>query len=73
MPLLFDSGIRRYKGVFKALAAGADMACLGRPVLYGLALGGWLGVQSVPELLGRELRMVMQLAGPQTVEDSKRT
>ena len=73
VPILFDSGIRRGQDVFKALAAGADVVCLGRPVLYGLALGGWLGVQSVLELLGQELSMVMQLAGTQTVADIKRT
>jgi lactate oxidase len=73
VPIMFDSGIRRGQDVFKALALGADVVCLGRPVLYGLALGGWMGVQSVLELLSQELSMVMQLAGTQTVEDIKRT
>jgi lactate oxidase len=73
VPIIFDSGIRRGQDVFKALASGADIVGLGRPAYYGLALGGWKGVQSVLELLNKELRMVMQLAGAQTVEDVKRT
>lgn len=45
----------------------------GRPVQYGLALGGWKGVQSVLEFINKELNMVRQPAGAQTVEDVKRT
>jgi len=73
VPLIFDSGIRRGADVFKALAAGADVVALGRPVLYGLALGGWQGVQSVLEQLDRELRTVMQLAGAASVADIRNT
>jgi lactate oxidase len=73
VPIILDSGIRRGQDVFKALASGADVVGLGRPVYYGLALGGWKGVQSVLELMNKELSMVMQLAGAQTVEDIKRT
>lgn len=36
-PIVFDSGIRRGEHMFKALAAGADIVGIGRPVLYGLA------------------------------------
>ncbi|WP_204329435.1 alpha-hydroxy-acid oxidizing protein [Rhizobium leguminosarum] len=71
VPIIFDSGIRRGQDVFKALASGADVVGLGRPVYYGLALGGWKGVLSVLELINKELSMVMQLAGAQTVEDIK--
>lgn len=73
VPIILDSGIRRGQDVFKALASGADVIGLGRPVFYGLALGGWKGVQSVLELMNKELAMAMQLAGAQTVEDIKRT
>lgn len=69
VPIIFDSGIRRGQDVFKALASGADVVAIGRPVLYGLALGGWQGVQSVLELLNRELAMTMQLAGVETVAE----
>ena len=71
VPIIFDSGIRRGSHVFKALAAGADVVALGRPVLYGLNLGGALGVQSVYEHLNRELKITMQLAGTKNVEEIK--
>ncbi len=43
VPIVFDSGIRRGTDVFRALALGADVVAAGRPVMYGLALGGYLG------------------------------
>lgn len=73
VPVIFDSGVRRGIDVFKALASGADAVALGRPVLYGLALGGWQGVQSVLQQIERELRTVMQLAGAADVGDIRRT
>jgi len=71
--IIFDSGVRRGQDVFKALASGADVVAVGRPVIYGLALGGWQGVRSVLELLNRELSMTMQLAGVHTVADIRAT
>lgn len=71
VPVILDSGIRRGQDVFRALASGADVVGLGRPVYYGLALGGWMGVKAVLDLLNSELRMVMQLAGTATVADIK--
>lgn len=71
VPIIFDSGVRRGEHIFKALASGADIVALGRPVLYGLALGGWKGVRSVLEYFEKDLNRVMQLAGTQTVEDIK--
>lgn len=73
VPIVFDSGVRRGEHIFKALASGADIVALGRPVLYGLALGGWKGVQSVLEYFERDLKRVMQLAGTQTIEDVKKS
>lgn len=73
VPIIFDSGIRRGLDVFKAIAAGADVVALGRPVLYGLALGGAQGVHSVLQHLNNELRAVMQLAGTANVADIRRT
>lgn len=73
VPIIFDSGIRRGQHVFKALASGADVVGIGRPVLYGLALGGEKGVESVFRHLCRELVTVMQLAGARTIEDVKHT
>ncbi|KRK80425.1 lactate oxidase [Companilactobacillus nodensis] len=71
VPIIFDSGVRRGSHVFKALASGADMVAMGRPVIYGLALGGADGVYSVVEHLNDEFKTIMQLAGTKTIEDVK--
>ncbi len=63
VPIIFDGGVRRGTDVFKALALGADLVGCGRPIFYGLALGGSLGVQSVLEHLRQTLTLTMQLAG----------
>ena len=71
VPIIFDSGVRRGSDVFKALAAGADLVAIGRPAIYGLALGGAQGVASVFNHLNDELKIIMQLAGTKTIEDVK--
>ncbi len=71
VPIIFDGGIRRGQDVFKAIASGADVVAIGRPVIYGLALGGWRGVFDVFEWLEQDLKRVMWLAGAQTVNEIK--
>ena len=71
VPIVFDSGVRRGQHVFKALASGADLVAIGRPVIYGLALGGSVGVRQVFEHINDELKTVMQLSGTQTIEEVK--
>ena len=73
VPIIFDSGVRRGSHVFKALASGADVVAVGRPILYGLHLGGSEGVHSVIEHLNKELRINMMLAGAKDVEAIKKT
>lgn len=73
VPIVFDSGIRRGQHVFKAIASGADVVAIGRPVFYGLTLGGAQGVASIFRHLQKELVTVMQLAGTQNVERIKHT
>ena len=72
VPIVFDSGVRRGQDVFRALALGADVVAVGRPVMYGLALGGHLGVQSVLEYLKNDLYIVMQLAGTPDIKSITR-
>lgn len=71
VPIIFDSGIRNGTHIFKAIASGADVVAIGRPVIYALALGGWRGVVSLFDYLKQDLRRVMWLAGAQTVDDIK--
>jgi len=73
VPVIFDSGVRRGEHVFKALASGADLVAIGRPIIYGLNLGGAQGVTDVIEHLNQELGITMQLAGTKTIADVKNT
>jgi isopentenyl diphosphate isomerase/L-lactate dehydrogenase-like FMN-dependent dehydrogenase len=63
VPVIVDSGFRRGRDVFKALALGADAVCIGRPYLWGLGAFGTAGVERVLEILERELRIVMTQMG----------
>ena len=61
--LLFDSGIRRGADVFKAMALGAKAVLVGRPYVYGLALGGAAGVKEVMQHLLADVDLTLGLAG----------
>jgi isopentenyl diphosphate isomerase/L-lactate dehydrogenase-like FMN-dependent dehydrogenase len=63
IPILVDGGFRRGVDIFKALAIGADAVCIGRPYLWGLSSFGQEGIETVLDLLRRELIMMMQQAG----------
>jgi isopentenyl diphosphate isomerase/L-lactate dehydrogenase-like FMN-dependent dehydrogenase len=67
LALLFDSGVRTGADVFKALALGADAVCLGRPYVWGLALGGQAGVEHVLRCLLAELDLTLALSGYTTL------
>ncbi|MFD0634052.1 alpha-hydroxy acid oxidase [Catenulispora yoronensis] len=62
-PVLFDGGVRGGGDAFAALALGAKAVFLGRPVLWGLAVGGAGGVAGVLNLATEELGHTMALAG----------
>jgi L-lactate dehydrogenase (cytochrome) len=63
LAILFDSGVRGGADVLKALALGADAVCLGRPYLWGLALDGQAGVETVLKIVLAELDLTMALCG----------
>ena len=67
--LVADGGVRRGIDVLKALALGADLVAVGRPILWGLAVDGSDGVQRVLEILREELSRSMALAGCPTIEE----
>ncbi|MGH8862336.1 MAG: alpha-hydroxy-acid oxidizing protein, partial [Jatrophihabitantaceae bacterium] len=61
--VLFDSGIRTGSDVVKALALGARAVLVGRPWVYGLALGGTDGVRHVLRSLLADLDLSLALSG----------
>jgi lactate 2-monooxygenase len=63
LPLLFDSGVRSGADIVKALALGADAVLLGRPYLWGLALDGRAGVETVLKMLLAEFDLTLALTG----------
>lgn len=69
LPVLLDSGVRGGADIFKALALGATAVLIGRPYVYGLAVGGAAGVQEVLENLGADFELTMGLAGCASVEE----
>ena len=71
--VLFDSGTRTGADVFKALALGADAVTLGRPYLYGLAVGGRPGVVEVVRDVIAELDLVMGLSGTTSLAEVDRS
>src|SRR3989442_1400529 len=64
-----DGRVRRGTDVLKALALGAKAVLVGRPILWGLALGGADGVRAVLDQLHTELDTAMALAGRVKVKD----
>jgi 4-hydroxymandelate oxidase len=61
--VLVDGGVRWGTDVLKALALGARAVLVGRPIVWGLAVGGQAGAQRVLEILREELSTAMALAG----------
>jgi lactate 2-monooxygenase len=63
LAVLFDSGIRSGADAIKALALGADAVLLGRPYVWGLALEGQQGVETVLKMVLAELDLTLALCG----------
>lgn len=68
-PVLFDSGVRSGSDVVKALALGARAVGVGRPYLYGLALGGADGAAHVLRSILAEADLLMAVNGYPTLAD----
>ena len=71
IPILFDGGIRRGTDIIKAIALGASAVMIGRPIMYGLATAGALGVAHTLKILKEELEVSMIFTGCKDVEAIK--
>jgi lactate 2-monooxygenase len=69
IPVLFDSGIRSGSDILIALALGASAVLIGRPWVYGLAIGGAAGAEAVLRNLIAELDLNLGLSGHTSIAD----
>ena len=72
IPILFDGGIRRGTDIIKAIALGASAVMIGRPIMYGLATAGALGVAHTLKILKEELEVSMIFTGCKSIEEIKK-
>jgi lactate 2-monooxygenase len=69
IPIIIDSGIRSGADVFKALAMGATAVSIGRPYVYGLAIGGERGVYEVLRNFMSDFELTMGLSGCKNIAE----
>ena len=67
--ILFDGGVRTGTDMLRALALGANIVAIGRPLVYGLAVAGAEGVSRVLEMYGEEFRSAMAFCGATSLRD----
>jgi 4-hydroxymandelate oxidase len=72
IPIMIDSGFRTGMDVYKALALGATAVGIGRPGMWGLSSFGQEGVETVIELMRRELQVIMAQTDSSTVAKIRR-
>ena len=63
LEVYLDGGVRKGIDVMKVLAIGARAVLIGRPLYWGLAVGGEDGVVDVLQILRSEFDMAMALCG----------
>lgn len=73
LTVIMDSGARRGSDVVKALALGAKAVMIGRPTLYGTALGGEAGAARAIGIFRDEIDRVMAHLGCSSVGEVDRT
>jgi (S)-2-hydroxy-acid oxidase len=72
-PVFSDGGIRSGSDIYKCIALGADMVFIGRPIIYGLAVGGIEGVKHVIQILRTEFEYAMRLSGISSINQLRTT
>jgi 4-hydroxymandelate oxidase len=73
VPVLVDGGIRGGYDVARALALGATAVLVGRPFLWGLAVGGSEGARGVFDEFASEFVRTMALLGVTSVDQLDRS
>ena len=68
-----DGGVRNGVEVFKALALGATVVFLGRPIVWGLGANGSQGAQDVIEGMVLEFKEAMAYTGCREIQDISRS
>jgi 4-hydroxymandelate oxidase len=63
VPVILDGGVRNGGDIVKALALGAKAALVGRPICWGVAVGGAIGVKRVIEILTQDVKRVLVMTG----------
>ena len=69
IPVFLDGGVRRGSDVLKALALGAKLVFMGRPTLYGAAVGESPGIRRVLNILMSEIDRNLALLGCRQISD----
>ncbi len=69
LPIMLDGGVRRGVDVVRALALGATVVAVGRPILWGLTVAGEAGVARVLATLRAELDTTMALCGAASIAE----
>lgn len=66
--VLLDGGVRRGADVVKAVALGAKAVLIGRPYVWGLAVGGEAGVRRVLDIFGEGIDRTLGLIGCPSID-----
>ncbi|MCX7924744.1 MAG: lactate 2-monooxygenase [Fimbriimonadales bacterium] len=72
VPVLFDSGIRTGADALKALALGARMVGLGRPVMWALGIDGENGVHTYLRNFLADFDLTLALTGHKSLSEVSR-
>jgi len=73
VPITVDGGIRRGSDVIRAVALGATAVLVGRPYLWSLAYDGEAGVDTMFEMLRREIEVDLALLGRRSFAEVDRS
>jgi 4-hydroxymandelate oxidase len=63
VPVILDGGVRNGGDIVKAIALGAKAALVGRPVCWGVAVGGAIGAKRVIDILTQDVKRVLIMTG----------